>query len=66
MISFPDLPYPCEIFGPRVVATMNPGGDFGKRELSPALRSRFTEVKSLSWRDPTVERRCVERMCHFR
>lgn len=23
---------------------MNPGGDFGKRELSPALRSRFTEV----------------------
>lgn len=28
----------------RVFATMNPGGDFGKRELSPALRSRFTEV----------------------
>lgn len=28
----------------RIVATMNPGGDFGKRELSPALRSRFTEV----------------------
>ncbi|CAM9114855.1 unnamed protein product [Choristocarpus tenellus] len=27
-----------------VMATMNPGGDFGKRELSPALRSRFTEV----------------------
>ena len=25
-------------------ATMNPGGDFGKRELSPALRSRFTEI----------------------
>ena len=25
----------------RVVATMNPGGDFGKRELSPALRNRF-------------------------
>jgi midasin len=23
---------------------MNPGGDFGKRELSPALRNRFTEV----------------------
>ncbi|CAM9144839.1 unnamed protein product, partial [Ectocarpus sp. 8 AP-2014] len=30
--------------GFRVMATMNPGGDFGKRELSPALRSRFTEV----------------------
>lgn len=28
----------------RFVATMNPGGDFGKRELSPALRSRFTEI----------------------
>jgi len=28
----------------RFIATMNPGGDFGKRELSPALRSRFTEV----------------------
>ena len=28
----------------RVVATMNPGGDFGKRELSPALRNRFTEI----------------------
>lgn len=25
-------------------ATMNPGGDFGKRELSPALRNRFTET----------------------
>ncbi|CAK0816585.1 unnamed protein product, partial [Prorocentrum cordatum] len=27
----------------RLFATMNPGGDFGKRELSPALRNRFTE-----------------------
>ena len=27
-----------------IFATMNPGGDFGKRELSPALRSRFTEL----------------------
>ena len=27
-----------------ILATMNPGGDFGKRELSPALRNRFTEV----------------------
>lgn len=27
-----------------VLATMNPGGDFGKKELSPALRNRFTEV----------------------
>lgn len=28
----------------RVLATMNPGGDFGKKELSPALRNRFCEI----------------------
>lgn len=28
----------------RVMATMNPGGDFGKKELSPAMRNRFTEI----------------------
>ena len=27
-----------------IIATMNPGGDFGKRELSPALRNRFSEI----------------------
>ncbi|CAD5111280.1 DgyrCDS602 [Dimorphilus gyrociliatus] len=32
----------------RLVATMNPGGDFGKKELSPALRNRFTEIWCLS------------------
>ena len=26
------------------IATMNPGGDFGKRELSPALRNRLVEI----------------------
>lgn len=26
------------------VGTMNPGGDYGKKELSPALRNRLTEV----------------------
>ena len=30
--------------GFQFLATMNPGGDYGKRELSPALRNRFTEV----------------------
>ncbi|KAH8296969.1 hypothetical protein KR044_002099 [Drosophila immigrans] len=30
--------------GFQFLATMNPGGDFGKKELSPALRNRFTEV----------------------
>uniref|UniRef100_A0A1I7ZW85 AAA domain-containing protein n=1 Tax=Steinernema glaseri TaxID=37863 RepID=A0A1I7ZW85_9BILA len=29
--------------GFQVVATMNPGGDYGKKELSKALRNRFTE-----------------------
>ncbi|KAL7716713.1 Midasin [Entamoeba marina] len=28
----------------RIFGTMNPGGDFGKRELSPAMRNRFTEI----------------------
>lgn len=27
-----------------MIATMNPSGDHGKRELSPALRNRFTEI----------------------
>lgn len=27
-----------------IIATMNPSGDHGKRELSPALRNRFTEI----------------------
>lgn len=30
--------------GFKFFATMNPGGDYGKRELSPALRNRFTEI----------------------
>jgi midasin len=30
--------------GFRVLCTMNPGGDFGKKELSPALSNRFTQV----------------------
>lgn len=38
-------------------ATMNPGGDYGKRELSPALRNRFTEiwVPSLSDQDDILQ-----------
>ncbi len=27
-----------------IVATMNPGGDYGKKELSPALSNRFTSI----------------------
>ncbi|KAI4499123.1 hypothetical protein M0802_005706 [Mischocyttarus mexicanus] len=32
------------------IGTMNPGGDYGKKELSPALRNRFTEI----WCGPCV------------
>ncbi|KAI9030531.1 P-loop containing nucleoside triphosphate hydrolase protein [Hyaloraphidium curvatum] len=39
----------------RILATMNPGGDFGKKELSPALRNRFTEI----WVPPVDEREDV-------
>ncbi|KAK9066170.1 hypothetical protein SSX86_013491 [Deinandra increscens subsp. villosa] len=34
-----------------ILATMNPGGDYGKKELSPALRNRFTEI----WVPPVSE-----------
>lgn len=27
-----------------LVATMNPGGDYGKKELSPALSNRLTQI----------------------
>lgn len=35
----------------RFLATMNPGGDYGKRELSAALRNRLTEI----WVPPLTE-----------
>jgi len=35
----------------QVIATMNPGGDFGKKELSPALMNRFTVIWAPSVRD---------------
>jgi midasin len=41
----------------RLIATMNPGGDYGKKELSPALRNRFTEI----W-VPSVEGKADMRM----
>ena len=30
--------------GFQFIGTMNPGGDYGKKELSPALRNRMTEI----------------------
>lgn len=44
----------------RFIATMNPGGDFGKRELSPALRNRFTEIWVPALGDLGDLRRVVE------
>ncbi|TBU59248.1 midasin [Dichomitus squalens] len=40
----------------KLVATMNPGGDYGKKELSAALRNRFTEI----WVPPITDRRDLE------
>ncbi|KAL9073027.1 MAG: hypothetical protein Q9157_004900 [Trypethelium eluteriae] len=37
--------------GFQFMATMNPGGDYGKRELSAALRNRFTEIWVPSFSD---------------
>ena len=37
--------------GFRLVGTMNPGGDYGKKELSPALSNRFTQI----WVPPIEE-----------
>lgn len=39
--------------GYQFLATMNPGGDYGKKELSRALRNRFTEI----W-VPPIDRAC--------
>lgn len=39
-----DIPFVLAAESFKLVATMNPGGDFGKKELSPALRNRFTEI----------------------
>ena len=44
-----------------LLATMNPGGDYGKKELSPALRNRFTEVWVPSVCDPVELRGIAKR-----
>lgn len=43
--------------GFQFLATMNPGGDFGKKELSPALRNRFTEIwcRSIEDKDDLIK-----------
>jgi midasin len=42
----------------KLIATMNPGGDYGKKELSPALRNRFTEI----WVPPVTDRADLEQI----
>ena len=53
-----DLEYPAIVAVDhfKLVATMNPGGDYGKKELSPALRNRFTEI----WVPPVDDRLDLE------
>lgn len=46
--------------GFRLLATMNPGGDFGKKELSPALANRFTTLWVPAMDDPTEMRAILE------
>ncbi len=48
--------------GFRLLATMNPGGDFGKKELSPALRNRFTEI----WVDNALSEDDIRRIVSCR
>ncbi|RMZ91526.1 hypothetical protein DV736_g1258, partial [Chaetothyriales sp. CBS 134916] len=52
------------------LATMNPGGDYGKRELSAALRNRMTEiwVPPLAQSDdilPLVKAKLGDKLDHF-
>ncbi|KIK92495.1 hypothetical protein PAXRUDRAFT_571192 [Paxillus rubicundulus Ve08.2h10] len=44
----------------KLLATMNPGGDYGKKELSPALRNRFTEIWVPQVDDPSDLKMIVE------
>eukprot|EP00884_Botryococcus_braunii_P010443 jgi/Botrbrau1/193/Bobra.0022s0173.1 len=50
--------------GFRIVATMNPGGDYGKRELSPALANRFTAIWVPAIDDPAELRAILEARLH--
>ena len=42
------------------IATMNPGNDYGKKELSPALRNRLVEIWCPSLTDPQDIRLLIE------
>ncbi|KAI3964519.1 hypothetical protein MKW92_001685 [Papaver armeniacum] len=47
-----------------LLATMNPGGDYGKKELSPALRNRFTEIWVPSVCNPSELQLIAEQKLH--
>jgi MoxR-like ATPase len=40
----------------KIIGTMNPSGDYGKKELTPALRNRFTEI----WVEPITSLAVLE------
>lgn len=46
------------------LATMNPGGDYGKKELSPALRNRFTEIWVPQLHFDDIEKLVYEKLTH--
>lgn len=46
------------------LATMNPGGDYGKKELLPALRNRFTEIYAASMSDEEDAMMVVQARLH--
>ncbi|CAI5759429.1 unnamed protein product [Candida verbasci] len=48
------------------LATMNPGGDYGKKELSPALRNRFTEIWVPSMEDFNDVYQIVESKLYYK
>ena len=54
--EFTDMASVTGADGFQVIATMNPGGDYGKKELSPAMRNRFTEI----WVPPVDQRKDLE------
>jgi len=45
---------------------MNPGGDYGKKELSPALKNRFTEIWCPSIENPDqILRNAIKKQMEF-
>lgn len=43
-LFIPEIDEEYTFIDAKIVATLNPAGDYGKKELSPALKNRFTEL----------------------